>query len=53
MISLLGMAEKGSCLNQGNLIQGKAQLAGKNLKNQFGDQKEDSLKSLELCYLLK
>ena len=32
---------------QGNLIQGKAQLALKNVKNLFGDQKEDSLTSLE------
>ena len=32
---------------QGNLIQGKAQLALNNLKNQFGDQREDSLTSLE------
>ena len=43
-----------SCLNthQGNLIQGKAQLALKNWKNLFGDQREDSLTSLEVCYLL-
>ena len=38
--------------NQGNLIQGKAQQALKNLKNLFGDQWEDSLTSLEVCYLL-
>ena len=36
-----------------NLIQGKAQLALKNWKNLFGDQKEDSFTSLEVCYLLK
>ena len=36
---------------QGNLIQGKAQLALKNWKNLFGDQKEDSLIRLEVCYL--
>ena len=28
--------------------QGKAQLALKNLKNQFGDQREDSLTSLNV-----
>ena len=39
--------------DQGNLIQGKAQLALKNWKNLFGEQKEDSLTSLEVCYLLK
>ena len=38
--------------NQGNLIQGKAQLALKNWKNLFGDQREDSLTSLEVCNLL-
>ena len=38
--------------NQGNLIQGKAQLDLKNLKNLFGDQREVSLASLEVCYLL-
>ena len=38
---------------QGNLIQWKTQLALKNLKNQFGDQREDSfLTSLEVFYLL-
>ena len=37
---------------QGNLIQGKAQLALKNWKNQFGDQREDSLTSLEEYYLV-
>ena len=35
-------------LIQGNLIQGKAQLALKNWKNLFGDQREDSLTSLEV-----
>ena len=40
-------------LNQGNLIQGKAQVTLKNWKNLFGDQREDSLTSLEVCYLLK
>ena len=39
-------------IDQGNLIQGKAQQALKNLKNQLGDQREDSLTSLEVCYLL-
>ena len=39
-------------IDQGKLIQGKAQLALKNLKNLFGDQREDSLTSLEVCYLL-
>ena len=38
--------------NQENLKQGKAQLALKNWKNLFGDQREDSLTSLEVCYLL-
>ena len=33
--------------NQGNLIQGKAQLALNNWKNQLVDQREDSLTSLE------
>ena len=32
--------------------EGKAQLALKNLKNVFGDQREDRLTSLEVCYLL-
>ena len=31
---------------QGNLMQGRAQLV---LKNMFGDQREDSLTSLEVC----
>ena len=39
--------------NQGKLIQGKAQLALKNWKNLFGDQREDSWTSLEVCKLLK
>ena len=34
-------------ISQGNLIPGKAQLALKNLKNQFEDQREDSLTSIE------
>ena len=38
---------------QGHLIQGKARLALKNWKNLFGDQREDSLTSLEVCYLLQ
>ena len=33
-----------------NLIQGKAELALKNWKKRFGDQREDSLTSLELYY---
>ena len=37
---------------QGNLIKGKAQLALRNWKNLLGDQKEDSLTSLEVLYLL-
>ena len=40
-------------LNQGNLIQGKARLALKNWKNLFGDQREDSLTSLEVCFSLQ
>ena len=40
-------------LKQGNLIQGKAQVALKNWKNLFEDQREDSLTSLEVCKLLK
>ena len=32
-----------TCSGQGNLTQGKAQLALKNWKNLFGDQSEDSL----------
>ena len=40
-------------IKQRNIIQGKAQLALKNLKNLFRDQREDSLTSLEVCYLLK
>ena len=39
--------------DQGNLIQVKAQLALKNWKNLFGDQSENSLTSLEVCYLPK
>ena len=38
-------------LNQGNLIKGKAQLVLKNWKNRFGDQREDSLTCLGVCYL--
>ena len=38
--------------DQGNLIQGKAQVALKNWKTCFGDQREDSRTSLEVCYLL-
>ena len=37
---------------QGNRIQGKAQLALKNRKNLFGDQRKVSLTSFEECYLL-
>ena len=37
----------------GKYYTGKAQLALKNWKNLFGDQREDSLTSLEVCYLLK
>ena len=40
-------------LRQGNLIQGKAHLASKNWENLFGDQREDSLTSSEVCFLLK
>ena len=50
--SLHEMCEIPSYLIQGNLIQGKARLALKNWKNLFGDQREDSLTSLEVCYLL-
>ena len=39
--------------NQGKLMQEKAQLALKNWKNLFGDQREDSLTSLEVCNLIK
>ena len=39
--------------HQGKLLQGKAQQALKNWKNLFGDQREDSLTSLEVCYLLQ
>ena len=37
---------------QGNLKQGNSQLALKNRKNLFGNQREDTLTSLEVCYLL-
>ena len=37
----------------GKYYTGKAQLALKNWKNLFGDQREDSLTSLEVCNLLK
>ena len=40
-------------ISQWNLIQGKAQLALKNWKNLFGDYREDSLTSTEICYLQK
>ena len=36
---------------QGKLKQGKAHLALKNLKSLVGDQKKDSLTSLEVCNL--
>ena len=43
-----------SCyFNQGNITQGKAQVALKNWKTLFGDQREDSLSSLEVCYSIK
>ena len=35
---------------QGSCIQGKAELALKNCKIMFGDQREDSITSLEACY---
>ena len=47
-----GLSSLFSLQIQGNLIQGKARLALKNWKNLFGDQREDSLTSLEECYLL-
>ena len=37
---------------QENLIQGKVRLALKNWNNLFGDQREDWLTSLEVCYSL-
>ena len=37
---------------QGNCIQGKAQLALKNWKNLFGDQRKDRLTSFEECHSL-
>ena len=40
-------------MNQGNIMQGKAQLALNNWKNLFGDQRKDSLSSLEVCYVLE
>ena len=46
------IGQKNGHTKQGNLIQGKAQVALKNWKNLFGDQREDSLTSLEVCYLL-
>ena len=39
-------------LAYGYLTGKKAQQALQNLKTPFGDEKEDSLTSLEICYLL-
>ena len=42
--------DKNNDIQQGNLIQGKAKVALKNWKNLFGDQREDSLTSLEVFF---
>ena len=40
-------------VGQRNLIQWKARLALTNWKNLFGNQREESLTSLEVCHLLQ
>ena len=42
---------KNNGFGQRNLKQGKAHLPLKNWKNLIGDQREDSLTSLEVCFL--